>query len=515
MHLSDDQITKMQDLSGGMPGYLMVAKNLVNSSQTPLDQIINEPTKLEALLDFQWKGTMLNVCENHKLILGLLAYSLIPLGTSTISSILGLDKQEVGQFISKSAILKRVSDDCYGYYPDLHKKIAQERLKSIRDTVIIKMTSYYVNHPKDKASSMLLPEYYRISENFQALDQLLTPQYLLNITLENNSLSLAQRNLGHSIDLANNRRDISILKFGIANSQLRSLENQLIGMSEVQALIAIKKFDDALELAYSANIITTRIRLLSQVYLSMEKEGITVPRQSISEITQLVENINIDDIGPETLLNTATDIFPLLPDVATALVDRAKFKESDKSPIELFALLTSVKSEDPDCEDLIEKIKNSDLHDFALIHSPWLSKLPVAEVIRKSAEANNSKAKEYLLRHWCMQNKAEPQIHKVIEAALDVIISDPDYKIPLRNLRQLSEPLNHCEKEHREILIKRFDNPIFTSLRSPIQERVRLELNLAEAIFDIVSQKMLFVDLTIFILSSLQIRWILMFFAIA
>lgn len=73
-------------------------------------------------------------------------------------------------------------------------------------------------------------------------------------------------------------------------------------------------------------------------------------------------------------------------------------------------------------------------------------------------------------------------MHNVVDTALDVIVSDAGYKVPLRNLRQLSNSLRNCPLNQIARLAQRFDIPNFTSLQSPVEERVRLELNIAEAV---------------------------------
>ena len=105
--------------------------------------------------------------------------------------------------------------------------------------------------------------------------------------------------------------------------------------------------------------------------------------------------------------------------------------------------------------------------------------------MQKVAQTRETNAKIYLLRQWCSENRRNPEVHLAIEAALNAINADPDYRIPLRNLRQLSEPLRDCPIDYRGGLVKRFEIPSFTGLRSPIEEKLRLELNLAEAIADI------------------------------
>ena len=483
LSFSEEKIKRIQSLSGGVPGILSVTKTLVKTKNINVDQILNEPLQLGSLLEYQLKNILKQAGDEYKRILSLLAFSLVPLDLVTISNITNIEIKTVERIIQNSSILRK-NNKVFGFFPDLHKQIAQKYFSDLKDSVILNLIEFYSTHKELKEAGFLLPEYLKISNNFQGLENLYTAEYLSNISIENNSLSLSQKNLADVIDIALEEKNLAIIKFGVAISQLNSLENQMVGISEVKALISLKRFDEAIKLAYSSKLITTKIRLLSQIYLKMEKEGETISRDSIYELENLVKNLEISEMKPEVLLDTATDIFILLPDLATELLDKANILEN-KSPIELVAMMASVKSEDSDSDAFLDKISNEDMHDFALVNSRALSKLPASQIIRKSTEARNTKSKEYLLRHWCIQNKTDPDVHIVIDKALDLLLSDSNYTIPLRNLRQLSEPLKFCQDKSREFLIDRFYNLLLTALDSPVQEKVRLELNFVEALYKI------------------------------
>ncbi|MDO9086015.1 MAG: hypothetical protein Q7U53_07410 [Anaerolineaceae bacterium] len=491
LNLTDEKLKQIQEYSGGLPGYLSLTKTLLQSGQLSLELLLNEPSKLEALFDVQWKNIIGSTNEDEKLIFAILAFSLTPLDIKTISQITNIENHLVEKFILNTNIIKIVNETYYSFFPDIYKQISQEKLKNYKIEVISKLVQYYSNNIENKESKILLPEYLRINKNFEELDKLYTPKYLLDISVENNSLSIVKKLLSDAMDLAYESRDHSIFKYSVATSQINDLDHDLIGFSEVKALISLKKYDEAMQLAYTSNILSTKIRLLSQIYLSMEKEGITISRSNLDEITFLVNSLDTNKIYPDNILNIATDLFLLLPDLAAELLDKANLKDSNKSPIELVALLASVKTEEPDNESVVDKIKSNELHDFALLNSPWLSKLPALEIIRKAKEANNIKSSEYLLRHWCIQNKSDKNVHLVIEEALNLILSDSNYNITLRNLRQLSDPLINCQLAARKLLIKRFENFLLSCPTSPLQERTRIELNLIEALNEFSPQESL------------------------
>ena len=88
-------------------------------------------------------------------------------------------------------------------------------------------------------------------------------------------------------------------------------------------------------------MLETKVRLLCRIYLAQEQAGHTVPRDALAEIEQMAYSFG-KDTEPDEVLAIAADLFPLLPDVATVLVDRAKGQENKQSTIDLVAALASL-----------------------------------------------------------------------------------------------------------------------------------------------------------------------------
>ncbi len=483
-NLSENQIVLLQNWSGGVPGLLMIARQMIKESLSSIEEIISEPKNFEKLLENQWNYLFKEITEEQIELMCLIAYSIVPLSIDNIVSILSLEKSKVESNLVKTVILKLQTDGTYVFYPESYKSFVKNKLAKKKTYILNKLINYYklIN---EKISRFLLPQYFNAEENYGELSKLLTPDYLLELTLENNDISIAQNNLENTIELAKQNQDIGIIKFVTINSQFHELSDQLFGISEVEALVSLKKFDKALEYAYSTKILTMRIRLLAKIYSTMEKAGQIVLQKAIDELVLETEKLDIETIDSETIINTAADLFPLLPDISTQLVEKAKNKESKQSPVELFALFNSVNSEDPQSENLLSKISSNEIRDYALSHSPWLAKLSVEDVLTKAEAIKNTKAKEYLLRHWCNENHSNPELDQVIQKTLDVLTSDPNYRVPLRNLRQLSASICFCNQENRGNLIQRFEIPLFSSLQSPFEEKIRLQLNFIEAIYSV------------------------------
>jgi len=480
--LSKELLEKIQLTSGGVPGYLSALRNLHVENIQDIAQAIEKPSGIEDLLKIQWNAFAKKAGDIEKLTLAIIAHSVVPVTSNTISEITKENEDEVNRFLASSGLVRQAKDKRWMFYPDLLKKIIQDRLQNLRIDSIKHLITYYESRKSEKESGILLPEYYLLSNDYSGIVSLLKPSYITNSISEFGDLGELRRALGYGKELAYQHSQKSgVTEYALLSSQLRSLSNEVIGESEVRALISLGEFDKALELTYSIKIAILRVRLLSRIYSSMEKKGKTISKSSLDELKQMAEGLDFRGLDPEEILHAASDIFSVLPDVSTAIIDKIKGQQNAQTAMDLIYALESMQSPNASDDNIIEKIRDKNIQELALT-SPWLAKLTSTEIINKVSKTSYTKAKVFLLREWCYQNKSDPNLHNILDATLDIIISDANYRIPLRNLRQLSNSLRSCTVEQIVRLAQRFDIPNFTSLRSPIEERVRLELNIAEAV---------------------------------
>ena len=117
----------------------------------------------------------------------------------------------------------------------------------------------------------------------------------------------------------------------------------------------------------------------------MEKKGLPIPKSSLDELKQMAESLETRDLDPEEILHAASDIFPLLPDVSTSIIDKIKGKQNAQTAMDLIYALSSIQSSNASDDNIIEKIENQNIQEMALM-SPWLGKLTSAEVINKQSK---------------------------------------------------------------------------------------------------------------------------------
>jgi hypothetical protein len=481
--ISDELLEDVQAVSGGIPGYLQAMRQLHVDGIKNLAQVIKTPGQVDDLLRIHWKDIEAKAGAEEMSVLALIAYSIVPLNLETICSASGASPDSISQFMHSTGLLRETREAEWHFYPELIRKIAQERLQGMRQNAVRALLSHYEKADGTVEARHLLPEYYVLADDFPSLEGLLTLPYITRDISETADLGGIRRTLADARDMAlRQSHRLGLSRLSLLCSQFKWLSNEVIGESEIEALIMLGDFDKALELSYSIRIDLLRARMLARIYAEMQSKGTTVPKSNLDELERMIASVDVSQLDPDEVLLTASAVFAILPEASTAIIDRIKGFQNSKSAMDLIYALAWMKSAYTSDESTIERIENPEIRDFLKSRGPWLSRLAAGEVLRRASTLSRTSAKDFLFREWCRQKDADPDMHLVVDAALTCIISDAGYQVPLRNLRQLSDSLSKCALEHILPLARRFDIPSITSLRAPFEERLRLDLNLAESL---------------------------------
>ena len=485
--LPDGSIVRLHRDSNGIPGYLDEVRRLLIQGVT-LENILKNPVGIETLTQMQWQRSRVEDDQNKIDTVGLAAFSLVALTGHQIALILSLSDKTVTDSLDGTGLVRTNGSGGYEFHSEFLHSAAQEKLQKHKDRLLAQLIRYYEHLQDSREAVVLLPKYYFQTENYAGLMEMIQPLRLVAAVEAYRDLNVCKRSLRQAALMASNAEDMpGTLNSSLAAAALGTLSHKLIGESEVAALVALKRFDEALQMAQSATLTETRVLLLSRVYQEKERGGQYVSRESIHAVERMLKDIS-QELEPDRAAELAAAVFPLLPDAANALLESARMRETSTHATDLAVAMVSSELNGRSYEQLLDQIQDVSLREMVFSITPWLSE-QTAEAVRNRAQLmKQARAKEYLLRNWCLKNRHSPNIHLVLDAALDAVLEMPPASVPLRNLRQLSEALRNCAPAYRRDLARRFDIPNLIGLRSPIDERLRLELNLAEALFD-VSEK--------------------------
>lgn len=474
--LDSNAIRRIQERCQGMPGYLAAVRRLVAAgSELQLDYD-SLPDELRGIFEVEWSRA--GVRDEVTLQgLGILAFAHEPLRVSALSEMLGRDEEALARALRVLSFLHVDSkESSVSFISDAYKQFVGDVLSSKRETCEEALIRYYSHDPYTQSSLVLLPAYLAKPASYQGLRELVTSQYLLRSLDVSRDTFLLRRTLGLAATQACLAEDWPLLQqFTLTSAVLRTISTEATHDGEVEALLALGEYGQALEIAYQAILPEDRLELLARVTNQMQHKGISVPQQVIVDVEQMADSVNAIGLGNRAV-DIAASLFDLLPEKALYLVERGAGREIGPRSLDIARASLALRLQRDPKELVRSRISDHSLRDFARAYSPRIGKLTAQEILAEVENVSSTSAKLFMITSWCNENRREPSAPVVVEKALETITGDPSYGVSMRLLRQLAEPLKSGPEEAVDGLVDRLELLKNTAIARPAEEALRLEL---------------------------------------
>lgn len=485
-YLSDLNITKEKikvifRSCDGMPGYLSELRREIESGNSIDEVLLNLPNGIKNLLERKWR-IFINSCNDLSIeVLSILSFSEINLDVFQISQIVKIDQEEIVNSLSKCVFIQITHNNEIMFISDAHRRFVSDKLYSRKNKVEISLINFLESKPFEKTSVQYLPELYKRANQFDALRKLINPDYIVKTLQTEHDIDLLIKNSKLVADVAYENNDWNILiSYSIISSLLNTLASRTVGEEEIDALLSLNDHQNSINRAYLAVLPEDRLQMLSKICYDIKKKGGSLPDGVISDIEDLVSLIKPSITSRDKIIEIAVNLFHINPDAASRLLAKLGAIVDGRLMDVMLAVISVRLGDEPDSADTLRSmISNDSVKDFARVSSPVIARMDSEQIISEVNQTNDVSAKLFLLRSWCNSNRDNSKSLKVVEYALEIMTSSVDYSPSMRHLRQISEPLLACEGEKVFEAISRIDILKNTSLISPFDEKVRLELLLA------------------------------------
>lgn len=491
-YLQDLQLTKEQlrivhDISGGTPGYLAQIRRGLHAGDVIDDYVAQLPRSLAELLAHEWEGASIED-DIVVRILAILAYSTARVGLRELSQIVEASEEDVQEMVAQVPMIVVLDNPerTVKFVTDTHHKYAIQRLAAHRLDAMELLISHYQRDPFSRSALYELPVLYKETESYEALRQLISADYLVQILRDGSpELSLIRRNAQLVADAALASQDWNTLaEFAVIGSAISTVTRGATAAAEIEALLTLGDYDQALKISYNSILLEDRLEMLGMCARYMKQEGIPFPTDLLGELAHLVSAVTPTGISHERAIEIAADLFYVNPQSAMELVDKVSDTAGHGSAMdEILAVLSLRLSEKEDfASQLGEHISDERIRDFVRASSRIVGKLDADQALQEAREIGDTSGRLFFLRSWCNANRENCGALAVVREATEIMTASDDYSTSMRELRQFAEPLPACadDKSVQEV-VGRFDILKNTAIREPFEELVRLELLLAEA----------------------------------
>jgi len=491
LELDESRVQELHKMCRGIPGHIAIIRRMLNSGTQKRDILSEDLDKLPDFIAIELKEIE-NVSEEINILLSLITYGHNFYSNEDLSRILKLDQLKIQEFLEGLGFLyKDTRTNKYYFISDAHRRYASKMLKSYKETAYELLIDDLLKpkHLENDNTLLYLPNYYEQAGRLQELLKCLDTEHFTKLLIKSQSLNtLHERaNLGlTSAVKLDSYKDL--MRFGIHKSLISELNTAEILHSEIEAMMSVKDYESAIELAQGALLKEHRVELLSIIANIQHEHGLEPEHEIMDQIRTIYNQIDNKSFGERSIV-IASALIRVDPDLALKIIESAS-KETDNE-INLDVALTwlsfEVLKKEKDqhrTRDIYERtssmIKDPILNIVSKTFPLIVGNYSVDQIISYVKNIDQKKQLTFLCE-WCKTNKNRSDSGPIIDYALDLLIKDINYTPKTRDLRTLSNPLPSISdfNKSRE-LVGRFD-----SLTGSIQkfgtteDYIRLQLTLA------------------------------------
>jgi len=474
----------------GMPGYLSELRRQVLAG-VPIQTVVeNPPLNIVNLMESEWDR--LNFSLKHiETVLALLAFSPQPLNILRVCQITAIDQDEIRQIIDSVPFVTENSEKILemGMYRDfVAEKLFENKMKARQQLI-----SFYEKTQNSTESITHLPILYRDSNNFEALSSLVRPNILVQNLVKAHQTSLIRRDLKILADMAYEKHEWQTLAMA---AQADSIFFEIITSSsvleeEIKALLAIDRYDTALNLALSCILPEDTLKCVSRVCQYMKKKDLPLLDSAIKAIEDAIDlldhTVRLTPKIVEGLFDICIGLFEIKTGLGLDLLKKlseysgASSDENDLMEILYAQLAMKLGTKTETINGIKSQITNEILREVADTPPSIMSEKNAEELIEAVKQVKDISAQLFFLQAWCNNNYGNEEVLLAIDYGLLIMTEREGYTPTVIHLHSLAKPLLSLDKiDEIKKVVKKIDQLKESALKHPVEQLARLELTLAE-----------------------------------
>jgi|GEM_PF-1820417 len=491
---TDQELQEIHHIcQNGLPEKLSQVKRIcteIGSITNFLSEEINEKTNL---FDLEWKKT--DNSETQNLILSLIAFNENQFNIAKISKTINIDEARILCELTTLPFIK-ITEQTPVFISDSFKSFAQKKLAYNRDTILSSLIDYYENNPTDNDSIYNLPNTLKTAKRWKDLINFLSLETFIKLMEKSQSLGVLRRQFDFGLDASKQMNDSlrfngDYLRFVMHKSSLKEIEKYSMWENEVEALIGLGEYNRAFALANSAFLKEDKLKMLAilakQRRVNKLDEDLILKEQ-IKDLYSQIDFMPIKEKGYEIASYLVYSYFDLAIELVEILSKNQTENKSDEyafAYLSFFAVDANNKSKKQIADlDLINsKIKDNEVKSLTNAFRSFSSEYSAEQIINIADGLSHNRRKIFLIRGWILNNKEKEGVDKVMEYALNTIITSSDENVPNTIIMsEISSPLAHIKDDKTIMKLVGLLDSQKNIIKKPTKDYVKWQLTIFEAL---------------------------------
>jgi hypothetical protein len=418
----------------GFPAVLASARRLLESGVSPEKVLLEVQRKTGDLFDLEWAAVDMRD-ETLVGIVALITHTPVKQTLADLAVILSLPLEEIRDSLAalRFVYVPPENEDIVDFVSDAFRKFAVNKLQEYREFVHNKLIDALTTAGSDKAL-FVLPTYLEKAGRLPDLVEYLSPDHFAKMLERSRSLTLVQQQVDLGLETATKLDRIGeMLRFGVQKSLISDFEGYKALLSEVEARLALGRYDAAVAQAENVVLKEDRLRLLAAIARFKRQQGLTPEPEFIEQIERLLHEIDPLRLG-EAAKDLASDLLFVKPELAIELVEHApQINEGaegvERTLFELSLLAASDRQETRGeyrqraLETIRSKIKDPGIIRFSTSFAILVSDYSAEQMIAEVKRIDEPEDKLFLLRGWAKNTRNYEGAADLVDFALTLTIS--------------------------------------------------------------------------------------------
>lgn len=472
----------------GLPGYLCAVRRILTGG-VDIPTLLNDmPSRLPELFEMEWLPVA-KASPGLLQMLAILAHDVRAHTVDQLARMIGVDEASALELLAHVGFLRVDAETkSVQFASDQIGGFVAHRTIRLRDRVVDGVIKDLLSRPDSDEALDYLPGYFSEAARYEDLLRFLSPDHFTKMLTRCQSLGPIQQRIELGVKTAKQlNRDGDLMRFSLQKSALSQVCGVDIWRSEVEALIALGRTDEAVALAQIPMLREDRLRLMAVVARMQVESGTKVKLEVLGQIEQLYSQVDMASLG-DRAMDVASDLVYCLPKIAVEMAERTekRLRNTDSFGKRLAQIAAAaMERKAPGDEDAVLDI-SSRISDpktkFLFSVAEMVSKYSAARVIEESQKLERVEDRLLLLRQWTKVNRERADAADVVFAGLELAVKTTEYAPNARVFRELAMPLPYLAREDCEKLISKFDSQRGgLEKHGPTEDFIRLQLILAEA----------------------------------